>query len=711
MSAPNISAQTRLVLSSLGLGLILISPFIGRMAWNHWQTAPTTGADQVGQLIAQRQYERAYDRLLAIDEPLTPNQHLQAALCERLLKRPADAYARLHRLTDLENGLEEYRRFWMSRSLDEMGEKKSAIAAYSDFLAAATVPALADTVYLRLPQLHAKTGEPRRALALYGTYLKLRPKLKAEILHRMAALYDQVDNPEAAQRTRLRLVDEHPKHYRARKALKKLPAPANSQRAWQYANIYYSTGSYKSAAKTLETFGRRYPKNKHAAEARYLLARAYQASGLYLKAQKAFEHIHKKDKRASAHYRIGGLLVKRNHDTRAIAHYGEFARLYPRHELAPRALWQAAKAAERNDRLSQAAKLFTRVAAEYPSSSYAEEAAWSVGFMRFCRADFSDALERFQKLGRNATQPHIVDQSLFWAGKTALKLELADEARLYFQRAANGFPRSYYASRAVAMGFAPKKDLPPRPRAAIISAAGLALAGRPLLERANALAEIGLIDLARAELLRLEKRNSTDATAMHQIQAHYERLGIWDRALLLAVRQNSKGKSKGQKNGEMHRLYPSYYREQIDRAAAQAGVDPHLVLSVIRQESFFRPDAVSHAGAIGLMQIMPATGSTLARRLGLRRFERRQLFDPETSIRMGSEFLGQQVRAFDADTTQELSIELGLAAYNAGPHNARKWLARFPHDDTDTFVERIPYKETRLYVKKVLKNYQIYKAL
>jgi len=136
----------------------------------------------------------------------------------------------------------------------------------------------------------------------------------------------------------------------------------------------------------------------------------------------------------------------------------------------------------------------------------------------------------------------------------------------------------------------------------------------------------------------------------------------------------------------------------VRTAADRAQVDPHLVLSVIRQESFFRPDAVSHAGAIGLMQIMPATGDAMARRLGWRRFDRSRLFDPAVSIRMGSEFLGDQVRAFEADTTQQLSLELGLAAYNAGPHNARKWLERFPHEDTDAFVERIPYKETRLYV-------------
>ena len=146
-------------------------------------------------------------------------------------------------------------------------------------------------------------------------------------------------------------------------------------------------------------------------------------------------------------------------------------------------------------------------------------------------------------------------------------------------------------------------------------------------------------------------------------------------------------------------------------AAREASVDPYLVLSVIRQESFFNEDAVSRAGAIGLMQIMPETGRRLARSLGMGPFDRKQLFNPLQSIRMGSYFLAGQVRDFMEGPTRAVGFELGLAAYNAGPHVARKWVDRFPFEDPDIFVERIPYRETRLYVKKVLKNYTIYKSL
>ncbi|HIC69077.1 MAG TPA: lytic transglycosylase domain-containing protein, partial [Candidatus Latescibacteria bacterium] len=130
-----------------------------------------------------------------------------------------------------------------------------------------------------------------------------------------------------------------------------------------------------------------------------------------------------------------------------------------------------------------------------------------------------------------------------------------------------------------------------------------------------------------------------------------------------------------------------------------------------RQESYFDKGAVSRAGAVGLMQIMPQTGRNLARSMGVHPYERSQLLDPNVSIRMGTRFLGEQVRSFAEGPARLVGFELGLAAYNAGPQVARRWVKRLPYDDPDAFIERIPYKETRLYVKKVLKNYTIYKTL
>ena len=341
--------------------------------------------------------------------------------------------------------------------------------------------------------------------------------------------------------------------------------------------------------------------------------------------------------------------------------------------------------------------------------------------MLYCAERYRESLHSFKAAGAKASEPHIIDQSFFWAGKSAENLGLKREAGSMFKRAASNFPRSYYSARAVSMGFEgdSKKQLPKRKqrdqRSALNAVAakaveesyGVAVEELETLQRAQLLDRIGLVALAEKELSEAERENLDDAEALKLIRDCFEDLGSLDRAILVSTKIFS-----GSGEGEISYLYPNYYWEQVKRTAArEAGLDPFLVLAVIRQESYFDDGAVSRAGAVGLMQIMPKTGRTLARSAGVGRFEKRMLFDPEVSIRMGSRYLGEQMRTFASGQTREVGFELGLAAYNAGPSAAHKWVRRFPLDDPDAFVERIPYKETRLYVKKVLKSYNIYKAL
>jgi soluble lytic murein transglycosylase len=143
-------------------------------------------------------------------------------------------------------------------------------------------------------------------------------------------------------------------------------------------------------------------------------------------------------------------------------------------------------------------------------------------------------------------------------------------------------------------------------------------------------------------------------------------------------------------------LFPRRYWDTI--AGVTEGIDPVLVKSLIRQESAFNPSARSRARALGLMQLILPT----ARRYGVR--SPQELLKPERNIRAGALFLKDLIEQFG-------SIELALAAYNAGPDAVKDWQKRYPTKDPDLFVELIPYKETREYVRLVLRNYRVYRAL
>lgn len=154
---------------------------------------------------------------------------------------------------------------------------------------------------------------------------------------------------------------------------------------------------------------------------------------------------------------------------------------------------------------------------------------------------------------------------------------------------------------------------------------------------------------------------------------------------------------------ELQVRFPVVYKDQVIKAARQTSVNPLLIYAVTRQESAFVHDAKSPAGAVGLMQLLPATAKQTAQKSGLS-FSPADLITPEKNIALGSRYLNHLLDVFDGNRI------LAAAAYNAGPGRVKKWLnkdrnAQLPYD---VWIETIPYKETRGYVQNVLSYSVIY---
>jgi soluble lytic murein transglycosylase len=155
----------------------------------------------------------------------------------------------------------------------------------------------------------------------------------------------------------------------------------------------------------------------------------------------------------------------------------------------------------------------------------------------------------------------------------------------------------------------------------------------------------------------------------------------------------------------LRRRFPILYRDLVFTTAQRHSLDPYLVLGVIKQESGFQLEATSSAGARGLMQVMPGTGRTIARKRGLRGFHTAQLYKPETSLDFGCWFLADLLRKLGGE------IPAALAGYNAGLGRPQQWWPRFACRDNDALVELIPFDETEGYVKAILRNYEMYQRL
>jgi soluble lytic murein transglycosylase len=154
-------------------------------------------------------------------------------------------------------------------------------------------------------------------------------------------------------------------------------------------------------------------------------------------------------------------------------------------------------------------------------------------------------------------------------------------------------------------------------------------------------------------------------------------------------------------------FYPFPYRAITTYHAGLNELDPELLAAIMKAESGFDRRAVSARGARGLMQIMPDTGQWIARQMGEQNFHPDQLFEPEISIKMGAWYLADLKKEFNNDPV------LFLAAYNGGRGNVKQWLSdpSLSAGGKGSDIERIPFEETRLYVKKVLQYYRIYNIL
>ena len=152
-------------------------------------------------------------------------------------------------------------------------------------------------------------------------------------------------------------------------------------------------------------------------------------------------------------------------------------------------------------------------------------------------------------------------------------------------------------------------------------------------------------------------------------------------------------------------MYPLKYKDSLISYSREYGVDPDLVAAVIKTESNYNDEAESQKGAMGLMQIMPDTGTWISETIGMSDFSIEMLRAPDTNIRFGVWYLNELSKQFNGE------YDCVIAAYNGGPGNVNKWLQNQEYSSNGINLDTIPFKETRNYVKSVTFNHKMYKYL
>lgn len=287
----------------------------------------------------------------------------------------------------------------------------------------------------------------------------------------------------------------------------------------------------------------------------------------------------------------------------------------------------------------------------------------------------------FDAFARLSPKQQSEDHWRYWQARALQALGRSSQAQAIFAELANG--RGYHSFLAADRISQPYRfgDQP-----LSVDAQRVAEVARvPAIQRAGELYRLGRGWEARSEWYRgIAGMNGQQMRAAAQLASGW---GWSDRAIATLA--------KSRDYNALALRFPLDHRSSVQQQAESNGLDPSWVYGVIRQESAFIADVRSPVGALGLMQLMPATGRRTARKINARLRHSNELKQPERNIQLGTAYLAEVKQRLGGNPV------LATAAYNAGPHRVDRWLPPQPLE-ASLWVELIPYKETRRYVKAVV---------
>ena len=354
---------------------------------------------------------------------------------------------------------------------------------------------------------------------------------------------------------------------------------------------------------------------------------------------------------------------------------------------------------------------FRRLTQAFPAGKHAPYAHWKLCWREW----LDDGRDRGRLLAehvRRFPSAPTAAGALYWLGRLREEEGRPLEAQSCFRAVTDAFPHYYYgvlAGKRLARdaGAPPREivDRLPKPRQL---ASVPTSETRAFLNVGGLLASLGFDDDAATELHRVDYRKADSHLAGVELarlhtsrEDHFRALRAMKRYAFGYLRMPFEALDM-----EAWRyLFPIGWEERLRARSERHRLDPYLVAALIRQESEFHAGARSHAGALGLMQIMPATGRQLFRRLGIPGFSSRKLTVPDISLRLGTFHLKEVLAQFDGE------LEKALAGYNAGERRIPGWMQLGPFEDSAEFVETIPFSETRGYVQSIVRNRALYSRI
>lgn len=350
---------------------------------------------------------------------------------------------------------------------------------------------------------------------------------------------------------------------------------------------------------------------------------------------------------------------------------------------------------------SKALNYYSQIETKYPQSAYAPESLWNVFWSKYKLKDYAAAEKLAIKHIKQYQNVNSTTRMIFWFAKTEQKMNKTAYANNIFSKLAAKYPDDYYGLRAEAIlekktdfwtldttnkiTYKDDKDFP-------INSSNLDIKDLKLINTIFALGDYEI--WADADL-----NNKLVESWFEQ------KKGKKSRSMVLARDTINKLQIKPPFFSPAYKLaYPLYWIEEINLASNKFKLDPWLIISLIREESYFDENAKSRTNALGLMQLMPGTANFIVSKYNIKLPTAQDLTNPRVNLYLGCTYLKYLNERFN----NPIHV---VAAYNGGEGSVNKWIKTNKNQDNDEFIENITFEETRNYVKKIFRTYHLYQKI
>jgi soluble lytic murein transglycosylase len=536
----------------------------------------------------------------------------------------------------------------------------------------------------------------------------------AEALWQLHQIAEASRNKTLSQKALLQLWSEHPLHTLAAKANvslspKQLSLEAKVKRAETLIRLHRNEEGYQLLEKHASEL--KLPKPL-ACQATYVKGRALRKMRKHKAATEVFQSLLEQCKDSELQH-LGGFNLIYSQSIvateRVFATVERFIQQFGTSSLADDVLISQARLWMRQGNFDKAMEALEQIIQNHSDGDMAMDAL----FLRFWylrkQGHLQAAWEGAEALEKGARERNAAEdlwRALFWRGQLALEMGQEALGKQAWEQLLKEGPLSFYAERVRARHGTWESHYPKEQTSEYVFSQS-SLQKFPAWASALELWKMGLWSEVAPELLSIP-RAELDEEGLLLMAELLIQANASDTAFSVLRPLWFQGFHPHSRLARRYWVlaYPLAFRKEVEQATKAAGLpNPHLVQAVMREESACNPQALSWAGARGLLQLMPATAREVARKVGIKHLQVQSLMQPELNLKLGSTYLAGLLESFGQEPTY------AIAAYNAGPNAVSRWKERNKAELLEEWIEDVPIDETRNYIKRVLSSFAIYQWL